>query len=471
MKNRKIETANQNKTDVLALLAVWLISAACMAAYLHRAVTALPLMDFWLTSPLWDRLLAGDKSVALFFSTPHTVHWNPLFTFLNNFFFLPVFKFDNRAYIYAGFLFQLLNMALCLFILYRSDSSLKSPMLLLGGVLWMLPLTNLNQWEIFTLYCNFPFMLRVFLFMLTFYLLDRLFHSEKGGWGKTIGLILLGVFAMLFCGQGYLFGLYGAIFCVTVLDLFLIRRKAVLKQQIAILAAFTLAIAYYFATLFVVDLAGSGIGMSIMYYVKGFLIMLGATVMPNNIAPDYPLAIGAVGALILALTVIALIRYFKSGMFRKTYLPLFLLIYAFINILAIEYGRADYFGLISLSSSRYIVETSMGILGLVMIYWDWFTAVWKDKKRCRYFALAAAILFIALNLIDDRIEWRMGRYRHEYGVRMIDIAYNIDTASDDDLVIFQSDPLYVRHGIEVMREHELCIFSPEYIRRNPREME
>ena len=338
-------------------------------------------------------------------------------------------------------------------------------MLILGGILWLLPLMNLNQWEILTLYCNFPFMLRVFLFTLLFYLLDRFFHRDEGSWGGAVGLIVFGVFAMLACGQGYLFGVFAGVAGVVILDMCLGNRKALRGQQIAILAAYALAVIFYLATLLPEDLEGSGIVLSAWDYFKGFLIALGSTLMPNSFVQDALAGTYAVGALILVLTIVALIRYFRSGMYRRTCLPLFLLIYAFVSIIAMEYGRAGFFGIISMSSSRYVVETTLGILGLVMIYWDWFTAAWRRGRPIRYLALLAALAFIVIFLQIDQVEWEIAYFRQVYGNEMIDIAYRVDEVPDEDLAIFQSEPDAVRMGLAIMEENELCIFSPEYISR------
>lgn len=443
--------------------------------YLSISIEKLPLMDYWNVNkggggPFLEQVMTEPLRLKDIFSFPHALHWTMLGRIIS-YFFIRVFKCDNRAYIYAGMLVTFLTIALLIKI-YSVQCNTKNIMgYALGAFVCTAPIVNLNQWEIMTLYCNFSFSLRIITFLSLFCVIDRYMYrwQEKGSLTRAILYGLIGFAAIPLVGSAYFPGCVVAIFAILALDILVNNKKEVRKKRAAryciIMAGYVLATIVYLATLVpgADDVAADTsrqLITKILDYGKGFLVMLGSILLPQtrqmpNLESAYFL-----GVMTLIIAVIAVVLYFKEKMYEISYFPIACLVYAFVSIVLISAGRLGK-GIASLTSSRYVVETTIALIGILQIYWRYITNISEEKRKRVMCALPVLGIF-CLSVWCNKVEMDMGKYRKEYGRKMIEAAMNIDEVSDEELTtLFQAPGEDVREGIAVMKKYHLALWSGE----------
>ncbi len=447
---------------ILGFIALFL-SSSFLYNYLYISISKLPLMDYWKGSAEYlESVMTEGISLDKIFPIPHVLHWNPFYAFVD-YFFVRIFKCDNRAYVYTG-------MLICFFILFFVIKYyfrfLKVDIIVcdvLGLFVCILPVINLNQWEILTLSCIFPFMCRIFVYLVLFYCIDIYLKDSLASVNvtKTIIIGFTGIAVILLISQAYFPGYVMAILSMLFFDFIINSNKRFWKRYLFLILCNLSGVIIYFLTLVKQDSLtnASNNNVSIVEkYVKGILLMLGATILPITKQSSDLLNCYCIGAFIFIVTILALFFYFKYKLYKKTYFPVACLIYSFVNIIVIIYGRTDLFGLQTLTSSRYVVETTIGLLGLVQILWMVLVHS-NGKMLSKIFASS----FLALLLIGfvwcDKVEIGIGPYRKIYDENMIKLALDIDNASDEELSIFQAPADDVRNGISVMKKYHLSLWA------------
>lgn len=472
---------NENRSKVRGILRnrrfwniiIFAVLGVMYFRYLNSAIEKLPLMDYWNENkggggPFLERVMTEPLRLKDIFSFQHALHWTMLGR-ITSYFFIRVFKCDNRAYIYAGMLITFFTIALLLKAYSVQCDTKYIWVYALGALVCTAPIVNLNQWEIMTLYCNFTFSLRIITFLLMFYIMDRYTHrrQEKGSLTQAILYGLIGFVAIPLIGSAYFPGCVAAVFAIMALDILINSKKETRKKRAVryciIMAGYVLATIVYLATLVpgADDVAADTsrqLITKILDYGKGFLVMLGSILLPQdqqmpNLENAYFL-----GVMTLIIAVIAVVLYFKEKMYEISYFPIACLVYAFVSIVLISAGRLGK-GIDSLTSSRYVVETTIALIGILQIYWRYITNVSREKRKRVMCALPVLGIF-CLSVWCDKVEMDMGKYRKEYGRKMIEAAMNIDEVSDEELTtLFQAPGEDVREGIAVMKKYHLALWS------------
>ena len=448
--------------DYASYAAVFLIASLFLLRYLFSSIGSVRLMDFWIDSGEFiEKAMTQLPRLEMFITIPHTLHWNP-FGRLAEYFFVRLFGCDNRAFVYAGMLFSFLSIVYVMRI-YKEHFSVKNLYFnSLGLIIFVMPIINLNQWEIFTLYCNFSFMFRIFIYYIIFGLLDKILHKneQKKCLCASIYFGIINVIVILFMSQAYFLGLIAAEMVLIIIDRLINRNSKKVQVYFTVLISALSGFGIYYITLQRSALTISENVVSLgraADYIQGILVMLGSTIVPQTIALDNISICYEIGIVIMILALIAVWLFFHMKVYEKTYFPLACLVYAFSSIIVIMIGRIDLFGLNSLTSSRYVVETTVGLLGIIQIYWYCFCkALLPIKKRL---PLALILLGMAVMMCwTNKAEMKAGPYRKAYNDVMEELALNIDNVSDEQLEIFQSAPNNVREGIAAMKKYHLLLW-------------
>ena len=456
--NRK----EKNGKEWMIFLVAGILMSGYLLKYISVSIGEMPMMDYWLGSAAYlERVLNEPIQLKYIIQIPHALHWNPFYS-LCDYVFIHLFKCDNRAYIYCGVAFAIVSIVLLLYVYWKYFKQNNKLADFCGCLICTLPIINLNQWEIFTLYCNFQFMFRVLLYLWLFYCIDKYAHEgdDRKTWKKAILYGICGMFIILLVSQAYFPGFVAGIMGILGLDLILYRNKVAIKRYVLLISFYLSGIIIYLLTLTPSEkIAGSkgDFFKTFAEYGKGILLMLGSTVVPatkqtENMTNCYIIGIG-----ILMVTCVGLIIYFKIKLYQVTYFPIACLIYAFVSIVVIEMGRISVFGLESLTSSRYVVETTIGLIGIAQIYWVFLC---KNSKRWIGRGVAGSILVSMLVLLcwANNTEMKMGPNRKAYNQNMVELASNIDDVSDEELAVFQAPAQDVRDGIAVMKKYKLSIW-------------
>lgn len=437
-------------------------SAYFMFYYLNSAVGRLPVMDYWKEGGRnLDKIMTNKWGVSDIFPIPHALHWNPLYNLADPIF-VKLFKCDNLAYVYAGALCWCLTVALVIYLYQRYWKTNYVVVNVIGCIACVFPLVNLNQWEIFTLYCNFIFMVRVFVYLLSFYLLDRYFHKVKADISnKDIVFIgVSGIICILCISQAYFPGYVIAV--IVMLGVDYIQHRKNIKKYIAICALYGSGVLLYLVTLSRSTSMGGdmhrGIIQLVGHYLKGMLIMLGATFVSATQQGEHFQECYIIGGVVLVLTVVACILYFKKKLYCITYIPMMCIIYEYISIFVIVLGRADSFGMQSLGASRYVVETTVGLLGLAQIYW--MVLIQAHTMIINRIVSVIILGTMIYGIYTANLEeLAIAPYRKEYNQAMVNMALDIDNVSDEDLAIFQAPAEQVRDCVKVMKKYHLSLWQ------------
>lgn len=453
----------ENRRLGVADIIILLISSSLLCYYLYISVGEIPLMDFWKGSGnRIERIMSKSLTFNYFLEIPHALQWNP-FQNLCDIFFIRVFRADNRAYVFAGMICSIASLTLLIKI-YKEKLAFNNIVLdALGLMLICLTAVNLNQWEIYTIYFNFSFMFRILMYLLMFYTWDNILRNRTAAKNRYILTLFYAIFnciIILFVSQAYFIGLIIANTSVGIIDYILHKNRDNIKLYFMVLLSDIIGAVIYFVTLeknSIAVFSNRSIIQMITDYLQGILIMLGSVLIPQSIGANNINVCLALGIVILLLSLIAVYAFFKTEMYAKTYFPIMCMIYAFICIATIIPGRRYIFGVEVLTSSRYVDDTTLGLLGMVQIY---LFCLKKAFNKLKYTLPITIVLFcIALTLCwTCASEMKTGPYRKIYNLQMAELAKKIDSVSDAELVIFQAPADDVRAGIDAMKKYHLLLW-------------
>lgn len=322
-----------------------------------------------------------------------------------------------------------------------------------------LTLFNYNQWEILSLQFSLIFMLRIFIYVLALKMTSQLLKETP----NISGSILLGLlvsFAILFVSELKWPILVVSLIIFQLIDA-LLKKRVLIKQHMAIWIVVAISILVYSYKL---NTNSTGGDMEFFLksivngaFLKGVLYMLVGVCMPQSrveMMSEY--SILAIGVVILFIVLLALILYFKERLYDISYVPLALCIYGLSAIPIILFGRLSINDFIYLTSSRYTCETTLLLLGTILIY-----GMLLKKQKAKLFVVPIAVisLFMVFSVYS---EFLLAPYRGEYKDNCINILMNIDDYDDDDLSVFQAnEPEMVRTGTDLMRTYNLNCFSED----------
>ena len=457
----------QKRIRTAALILVFILAAGYLYLYLAKTNDEMPLMDFYLGfEEFADKVFSNQLTTADFFTIPHALHWNPVGAVMLVFY-MKVFHCNNLAYVYTGMVFLLCSVALVLRWLAKRVQMNRLLPEVFFGIVCAMCLLNLNQWEILDLYCSPVFMLRLFCYLLTFYLLDGMLLKPDTDMRRNVlkscGLGLLSAVIVIILSAAYYPGYVAAVTAILVLYFFLSKdSKTVKYTRIPILVLLIAGAAFTFLT----TASNSGIAngtVNISDYIKGFFVMLGSTVIPLELLNEgYTVHIAA-GIVIFLLTVESLVVFFKDKLYTKSWLPLGCLVYAGVSVIIIIYGRADSLGFGTVVSSRYVTETTLGLLGIVMIQAMFVSNHLGVKRRGPVIActigVAVSLCVTGLLILANAAEQKTGPYRKIYYQSMAIYAMDIDNATDEQLSLFQAPANEVRNAVRAMKKYKLCLWN------------
>ena len=143
---------------------------------------------------------------------------------------------------------------------------------------------------------------------------------------------------------------------------------------------------------------------------------------------------------------------------RRVFATLHQSLYGFISGLVIAIGRISTYGVETMLSSRYSVESIVGISGTVMMAASLF-----PSRKIKFGHKTIAALSIGLILIGvvccDVDEMQTAPYRAEYQKSIVSAMVCAEFAEDDELSVCQAEPEYVRDAVRFLKVNKLSIFK------------
>lgn len=195
-------------------------------------------------------------------------------------------------------------------------------------------------------------------------------------------------------------------------------------------------------------------------FLVAVLTMLGSILLPQSLSSNAPYVWGGifVGLAICS----ALWIFFRTRLYKVTWVPFMMILYGLANIPLIVVARINSFDIIGMQSSRYVVETKWILVGILLVWAGALLKVCPEfslAKISKCLLLAATTLCAVGLVVSDMREWSAGPYRKAYDQNLQNLMLNISWVEDEDLTVFQGGPAkQVREGIEFMRENQQSIF-------------
>lgn len=483
MSKKKLDIKLFFKENIIIITSI-LIMLIIQIFYLYNATKNVPIMDSWRAiNEIADKVFSNNLKFEDLWKSS-SAHRNPLFYLLlaiN----MKYFSLNTQVDIFLGAIVLVIN-CIILYNIYNKkilkglQINIKVGQLLF--VIIIATVFNFNQWEILTQPFSFIFTLRIMTYLLIFNAIDYYLLMEQKN-ALLAFVISIAIFAAIcILSQGYFVSMVVTVFLIILFNFIISYKKDGTQFIKYYLVVFLFSIfgSYLYLNGLISSVASSnsfGIFIGSLFngdFINGVIIMLGRSVLPFELVTK----LGginvyyAVGMIILVSYLFAVFIYFKSNMHKKTYVPLMLISYSCLSIAVIIYGRMNSFNLEYLAASRYVCETTFGLIGMLFIFVNYFILIRSNNKieskksQNTYIVINNIIVGVIILLlsISAFTEIRTAPYRKIYEQNLIDMLLNLENKTDDELVVFQAGkPDYVRHGALLMKKYHLGVFSEKYI--------
>lgn len=465
------------KTSLKTLIFLCVVTYFIWAAseywnYAMIAKSTVPIMDYWQWIATYgQRVLDGTISFSDYFNSDLGEHIQPIGMAIN-FGMLRANNFNVAPMIEWGVFGRIIVAGLvCVYFLWCEYVDKKQSYLLLGisAVAIIASVLNYNQWEMtiepFSIGCIF----RIFCYLLSFLYVDFFVNKiESQSICKNIlRALLFGIycgFLTLFVGAAYFVGHLMAI-GLTSLYVLWIKRKSykvyLYPMAVWAIVSFISACVYYY----LVSLRGVSVKGD-PFTVEDFLVLLqaicyfwGGLLIHNQTMEQYGnMYCLIIGMSLLIYIICNLIRYLRYDKSDKKLFPVACILYALSLSVAISFGRISRFDPSYLASSRYTIESSIGLVGVV---WMGLSLARNSQSRLdkAVYGLSVCIILLLLSNAAN-VEQKIAPYRKIYNDNLTEMMIDIDDYPDEALAPFQaSSPDYVRDCVAFFKENNLSIFS------------
>ena len=459
------------KTKRILVNTALLLLALCIGLYyLSLSVRDVPIMDYWRTiqelapavmehdlqfSSLWQDYI-GQRNVLL----KAICAWNIQFLNLN-----------CAIESYLGMGTMVLSMAFIGYFWFNLIKKIRadSPWMLKYGTLIPIGLAflTLNQWEILSLQFSFAFQIRIFVYLLVIYLLDKEMKCKQVHYKRYCFIGILCAVAICFLSQLYFPALLLSVFVVFVFYIFVERKgdKTVIYGGALFFLPAAIGCCIYFY-----GLSGVGADNSISVFIssllngnifKGLLFMLVGSLLPESMLQPLPdPLILAIGLILLLIVILAVVVFLKGRLYQYTYFPAMVAGYGLISLPIIIYGRLGAFDLRYLMASRYVCETRLIWVGCVMVFG--MALIKGCPRKNALLVLIPTMIIGCMTLWSDVKEMHIAPYRGAYKDELISVLMrdNIEYEMDDTIFTpFQAPADTVRNAVKYMKQYRLWAYS------------
>lgn len=438
--------------------------------YVDRVSYNVPHMDAWKgLAEIVTKYMEGDITFNDWFPIPHGEYFSLLGVPIYYILFVPL-RMNYQALTFAGAGFLLIE-SIVIYRSYRWSIRSKEQQKLYSVlfVFVLLMVHNLNQWEIASFYCGFEFFLRIAFYCYMFSYIDRLLHKEEKRIADYVYGGILCVIAIIVISHAYFPGAIATVAITMLYDYFSKRDWKSIKYYL-IVALFVIAAGIVYIATYSFGQASAttaaeaeGFLAKLVIFVRAFLIMAGAPLIHQSASTSlYPYY--WLGVFNISVSLLCTICYFLRKEHKNSYMPLMLNLYGYVSIFVIAFVRLNRFEISYMTSSRYVVETTLILVGNVWVLIGFFAEtigeIRLNKKRIigmvSSFVLLLSVVLGILN--SNRIEWATAPYRKDVFRTMAYNMLNIDFVTDEALGIAQAPASDVRAAVEVIEKYELNVF-------------
>lgn len=319
---------------------------------------------------------------------------------------------------------------------------------------------GLNKWEYITIGSSMPQFISIFCIYLHFITIDNFYiHNKNTIFNKLVLNLLPFINIILFAGG------YSALYSLALIICYftiLVCGNIINRKQL-ILNMFSLLIPIIIYSSNLSSIQNSEITNFIylffqnpLYFFKFFFISLTGGIIgiesSNNIFGI--LNIVLIGIFIFILYLHTLYIFFSKKIFKKTMLPLLLIMISIISSILITYSRSNFGSIIYGASSRYSTVSEMGIIGIIITYM--YVQTKSKLFNSTKILIILTLLFCSLYTTADEIRKSPHRYNYFQEMKYVGLNYNAKT--DQELEIFQSKPDITRKALDICKKNKWNIF-------------
>lgn len=440
--------------------------------YVYRVSYNVPHMDAWLTlAERIEKYMEGNITFQDVFPIPHDEYFS-LLHFPINYVLTVFFKLNYQLLTYTAAIF-LLAESVIIYRAYRWSISRKDKMVQIVQVLMfgflLLAVYNLNQWEIASFYCAFVFFLRTSFYCYMFYYIDKVLHKAERHTRDYVYAGILCVIAIIVISHAYFPGAIATVALIMIYD-YISKRDWKKINYYLIVAGFVVGAGIlYIATYSFKQISGGSSSQptnllnSLWGLIRATVLMASAPLAHSSMAlgtsTHYLIGIGHI-----LISAFAVICYFARKEHKQSYMPLMLILYGYISIIIISLIRLKAFSVSYVLSSRYVVETTLILLGefwiLITLVADAFAR--KNHSLKRKSVSVVAMLFVLLLAWgiheSNSVEWGVAPYRRAGFKQNAYKILNVDYVTDRELAGFQAPAGPIRRAVKMMEKYELGVF-------------
>lgn len=351
--------------------------------YVSLAGSRVPIMDYWEwiadygprfadhSISIWDFVVNPGKSPM------SAQHISPGSMALQMWI-LHISKYDVRVLVLLGTGIRLIvGWIIAFYFLVKNFDAYKSRFTTFwAGILLFMAYINLNQWEVLSQ--PFTFSIRMALYLFSFIWAQKYYNelSDRTTRSNIIHTFLLGgycaLLTILFSSAYFVGHLFAIILLGLVKYIRSVDCKRKVKLQVLLFSVIQIVgVLIYFGMMNLSANSGggtAGISFKVTDVIQGVFVFMGSLIVPQSYveACGYIPAM-AVGIFIFVILFIAIILYFKLGLDKEYTFPLMCVVYAGTTAATIAVGRISAFGVGTMNSSRYVVEGTVGLIGLIMM--------------------------------------------------------------------------------------------------------
>lgn len=448
------------------------------AVYIDIAKSTVPIMDYWKWITVYgQKLLDGEITFADYFRSDAGEHIQPICMAIN-FWVLRAFDFDVRPLVEWGLYGRIAVAAAVtgLFIFrFRNSEQHHYILQFLCALAIIMAVFNYNQWEMTTEPFSLTNVFRISNYFLSFYLTDLFLKEiESRSTKRNLVLaVLLGVYCAyltIFVGAAYFVGHLVAIGLAMLWTL--MNQRENVKKYLWPMAVWGV-ISFLSACVYYILICNRGVARETIESTNNILILLlegicffwGGLFIHTQTMEQYGGAlVTMLGALVLVYSLFILSSYLRKRRDGKELLPAICVLYALVLSVAISLGRVTVFGAASMSSSRYVVESTMGLSGVIWMSYSVFLDSPKTKISWAKPAACACTVILLLGAAE-KTENGIAPYRAIYNDNLYEMMTHIENYSDEELAPFQANSASdVRYCVAFFEENGLSIFSDRYSR-------
>lgn len=168
-------------------------------------------------------------------------------------------------------------------------------------------------------------------------------------------------------------------------------------------------------------------------------------------------SITIIGMIVVLFYALALILFFRSHMYERTYLPFFLIMQTISHLAIVTIGR---FGLVGSSGAMMSSYTCVSIFGLVAMVWIFIFVLVQPGRLSAFLKsiiYAGFSMIFAGLLLTSIIVWRVQSDRKAYFEQLRETALQIDTATPEELERLDFNE-QICSSLRLLRQYKLNIY-------------